>query len=457
MEKELSKKISLFLAVLGTAILVIVFIHWSFTKSSITWYGWLAAFASASLAWVIYIKFVPKWMDFWGNADEYGDGKLNKETDVPRYTYIKIFSALTVFCVFTLLLIFFIRYTKGYAQTFSDSLAVWMETDARHYQDIAKEWYLSEGEWDRLVQLVFLPGYPLLIKAAVFIIHDYYKAGFIVSVLSYATSGCMLYKLMRLDFTHSEAMRAIKYLCIMPASFFFAGPMSESLFLLMSISCIYCIRTKKWVLGCFFGGYASFTRSLGITLIVPLIFELVNEICRNNTRLLKKSYIIKNSISVLLIPTGFAMYCVINYMVSGDFLKFMEYQSRHWSQNPGWFFNTASYQTELIVGNWGENYKIIAGLWAPNVLMIFSALVLMIFAVKKLRPGYTAWFIAYFIVAIGATWLLSAPRYLAGFAALPVAAADVTCNKKADTVMTICCISLNIIYLYTFSVRWYVW
>ena len=54
----------------------------------------------------------------------------------------------------------------------------------------------------------------------------------------------------------------------------------------------------------------------------------------------------------------------------GDPFQLMEYQQL------GRFFNTAAYQTGLAV---------------------------MLLAVKRLRTGYTAWYLAYFVAVIGAT------------------------------------------------------
>ena len=205
------------------------------------------------------------------------------------------------------------------------------------------------------------------------------------------------------------------------------------------------------------GGYATFTRSLGITLVVPVILECVRDVINSGQDKIINADTVKKVCSVLIVPVGFLAYCCINYTVSGDFFKFMEYQRVHWSQNLGWFFNTASYQTELVVSNWGQNFKIIAGLWLPSVIMYFAALLIILFASNKLRPSYTAWFIAYFVTATGVTWLISGPRYYSALMVLPIALGHITKNKTADFVLTACCIILNIAYLYVFSVRWYVW
>lgn len=449
------KKVSYLLSAFGTVFLAAVFLYWAVTGKYISGIGFYAAAASAALAGLIYLRFIPRWMDFWSI-----DKELfweTKETDMPKNIMFRIFFSFLAFSIATLLIIFFIRKANGYAYSFADSMLMWYETDAKHYIDIARDGYLSEGEWDRLVQLVFLPGYPVVIRLVSFFTGNCFVSGFIVSIISFCFSGCFLYKLLRLDYGHKDAVRALKYLCILPASFFFTGPMSESLFMLLCILCLYCIRTKRWFMGCLLGGYAAFTRSLGITLFVPLVIEAVREFIGNNGVQINRKDFIKKCIGILIIPFGFICYCIINYLVAGDFLKFMEYQSVHWGQNFGWFFNTARYQTDLIITNWNENFRIVAGLWMPNVVMFFMALVVVWFAVKSIRPSYSAWFIAYFIISMGATWLLSAPRYLAALIVIPIALAEITKNKKADTAGMCFCVICNIIYLYVFSVRWYVW
>ena len=66
----------------------------------------------------------------------------------------------------------------------------------------------------------------------------------IISGLCFAGAGAMLYRLIRLDYSHEIAVRTLKFLCILPGAFFFASPMSESLFLLLSVSCFYYLREK---------------------------------------------------------------------------------------------------------------------------------------------------------------------------------------------------------------------
>ena len=160
---------------------------------------------------------------------------------------------------------------------------------------------------------------------------------------------------------------------------------------------------------------------------------------------------------MLIIPIGLAAYCLVNYTVSGDAFKFMQYQREHWNQQLGWFFNTAAYQTENAIYSVSGNGVNFFGLWLPNLLAQVLSLVLMLFAVKTLRSSYTAYFLAYFIVAVGATWLLSAPRYLAAAFTVPTALAVITHDRRVDWCLTTLSVLAGAVYLCEFVLRWQVW
>ena len=140
-----------------------------------------------------------------------------------------------------------------------------------------------------------------------------------------------------------------------------------------------------------------------------------------------------------------------------DSFRFMEYQRVHWGQRLGWFFSTAAYQTEHAISSAASRPTDFRGLWLPNILAQLISLVIMTAAAKRLRPSYTAWFIAYFAVAIGATWLLSAPRYLAALPALPAAMALLTEKKSAMRAFAALSLLCGLAYFAAFLLRWQVW
>ncbi len=61
----------------------------------------------------------------------------------------------------------------------------------------------------------------------------------------------------------------------MPAEFLFNAPMSDSLFLLLSVVCIYLVRRKYYFLGCVAGFLCALTRSLGVVMLVPVGIEYI--------------------------------------------------------------------------------------------------------------------------------------------------------------------------------------
>lgn len=425
----------------GIAVLAAIFALWC-SRAQYGVVGMTAAVIATVGFAAVCLRFVPVWVSAWRDGEPF----LLSDDNSHPHLCVQIFTAVVLWDVLIIAAVYILRRIFGSTDGFFDALDFWTCTDSGHYLDIARDWYLSEGSVDRLVQLVFLPGYPVIVRLFSAITGDTLVAGLIVSALCFAGANVMLYKLVRLDADHDTAFRAVKFLSLSPAVFFFVAPMSESLFLFCTLSCIYLVRRGKMLPGCLLGTYAAFTRSLGVILLVPVFFELVQRRAR-----------FRDYLTVLLIPLGFAAYCLINYLVAGDALKFMDYQHEHWNQQLGWFFNTAAYQTENAVYSFSQNKPNFFGLWLPNILAQLISLALMLFAVKKLRSSYTAYFLAYFIVAMGATWLLSAPRYITALFTVPVALAAVTQNRRADICITaLTCLS-GFAYLCEFVLRWQVW
>ena len=104
-------------------------------------------------------------------------------------------------------------------------------------------------------------------------------------------------------------------------------------------------------------------------------------------------------------------------------------------------------------GNTGELW----GLWIPNLTASIAALIMMLTGAKKLRPAYTAYFLAYFAVACGATWLLSSPRYLTACIPLMLAAANASGERRTDVAMTAACTMMQAAYLYMYVNGYYVY
>ena len=74
-----------------------------------------------------------------------------------------------------------------------------------------------------------------------------------------------------------------------------------------------------------------------------------------------------------------------------------------------------------------------------------------------LRASWSVWFIPYYFLAIGATWLLSAPRYLLAFFPLSEAAAILGDRKAARIGLYVLLGALSFLYFLAFLLRWQVY
>lgn len=432
----------------------------------------LAVFAAAAVAFLFAlsgIRFIPQWMAAWSRRPwlperpETGRRSARKSRLHPT---LQLLLALALFRVFLFLLAYLISQIQaGYTGGLFDNLGVWNQlgTDSQHYLNIAEYGYVNSGD-DRLL-IVFFPLYPALVRIFAAVFGSYLGGGLFVSNVCWVFAAYLFYELALLDTDRRGALRALKYLCILPASFLFSAPLSDSLFLLLSVACVYAARKRLYLLAGGVGCLAAFTRMPGILLVVPVLFELVGEILREgplhrSAKPADRRWRLKaagNALSVLLIPAGFLAYLYVNFRVTGNAMMFLTYQREHWHQQLGWFFGSVATIVNNATTNFADNPQMIWGLWIPSLLHLFAALGLVAAAQNKLRASNVAYFLAYYAVCMGATWLLSAPRYLTAAFPLALALGALTQKRWADKLATIVCLVLFVLYLVAFVLQWYVY
>ncbi len=338
-------------------------------------------------------------------------------------------------------------YPGGLWNTLED---VWVHSDSASYLGIAERWYVTEG--DPRFHIVFFPFYPCVIWLFNLIVNNTLVSAMLVSTLASIAAAIFIYEAAAVDMQRDAALRAVKYMFVFPAAFFLTAPMSEALFIMLSALSVYLTRRKKYFWACIAAALSGFTRSVGGLLIVFIAWEIIEDIinaCRAGTIKQEKRSIIRNALCLLAVPLGLIGYLYINYAVTGDAFKFMQYQSEHWSQGFGFFFESAATQADYAAltvqsGNAG----MLAGLWIPNLAASLASLTIMLLGAKKLRPSYTVYFIAYFAVTCGATWLLSSPRYLTACLPLCFSVAQLTEERKSDAAVTAVFVLLQAVYLY---------
>ena len=446
-------------------VLFAAFGEWVFTKAPRDPLAIVAAAICTFLFALLGIRFVPQWMAAWSKKpwlplrEQEGKRSARKQRMHPMLQlvfYLILFRLLLFAFTYALSLL-----QQGYSGGLLDRLSIWSQlgTDSQHYLNIAENGYVNTGD-DRLL-IVFFPLYPYLVRGLHFIVQNYLVSGLIVSNLCWVFAAYLLYELALLDTDKRGALRALKYLCILPASFLFSAPLSDSLFLLLSIACVYAVRKNLYPVAGIVGLLAAFTRMPGVLLFAPACFELVGKIIRERPMQGKNNKwrfrMAGNALSLLLIPAGLLLYFYINYRVTGSATTFLSYQSEHWHQQLGWFFGTMATQVSSATGAFSDNTQMLWGLWLPNIVYLFASLGIVIAAQNKLRASNVAYFIAYYAVCMGATWLLSAPRYLTAAYPLALALGVITQKKAVDRVATIACIALFVLYLIAYVNQWYVY
>ncbi len=425
----------------GLTVLALLFLSWLGDGNGGTPAEFFAALVSALLFALLGLRFVPEWFSLWFGSER----KIPARKALP---WQRIFGLGLLCCAGHLVLAWGIMRYVNREQSVHDFLHFWKSADAYHYLCIAEDWYLSEGIIDRVVQLVFLPGYPIAVRVVYTLVRDYIAAGMLVSVLSFCGALCVIYRLFLLDYDEEISLRAVFLLCLTPGAFFFVAPMSESFFLLLSAVCLYQARKRKWLLAGLFGALASFTRSLGLMLFVPLFMEILADLLHGR----KESR--RGFAALAMVPLGFAAYCLVNYAVAGNPFQFMIYQREHWFQELGLFFNTPAYQLRYALG---AERGTRMGLWLPNLIVLYLTPVILILGAKKLRASYTLWAMAYYVVAVGATWLLSAPRYMLVLLPIPLALACFGEKKPLRSAIYILLGASELYYLTMFVLRESVW
>lgn len=325
---------------------------------------------------------------------------------------------------------------KQAGDSFSSFQFIWNKWDADHYLFIAENWYVTTG--DKRFLIVFYPFYPLVIRFFHLFINNYFWSGMLVSNISLVAACFYLYRLTEMDFGDDVPLNSVKYLLLFPVSFFLGATFSESLFILLSIMTLYYARKERWLIACICGMLAAFTRSLGVLLVIPVFVEYLVQ-CKVVYHLRGKAFkivlkdFLRKGLSFFLIPFGTLLYLWVNKSVTGDWLKFLEYQKDHWSQSFGLFF--ANMETFVLnAASWKPEESV--SLWIPQIIIILCAMVLLLCGFRKIRASYMVYFFVYLFVSISPTWLLSGPRYVMSIFPIYMILALLSKNKVADILLT---------------------
>jgi hypothetical protein len=309
-------------------------------------------------------------------------------------------------------------------------------------------WYLTVSEWGYAHQearMAFFPLYPVLMHAGGWIVGSQLLAGVLISMIAFAVSLGLFYRLAVMDFPSEVAQVAVMLLALCPVSYYFSAVYTESLFLALSLGCVYQARRGHWLACGLLGGLAAMSRNGGMMLIVPagLIYlygpRAAADVplsrwagqARGGVRRLLPRYTLRlDAVWLLLIPLGLIAYLLYLRLHDNNGLapfhaESLWYHDLTWPFGGIWQGTVAAWDglRQILHGPPPPTYFDKAGGNALQVagqnLMLFAFLVAAVIAfiggLRRLPFAYTA----YTIVALGLPLtdpvspqpLASIPRY----------------------------------------------
>jgi hypothetical protein len=194
-------------------------------------------------------------------------------------------------------------------------------------------WYLTiahSGYDHDPARAAFFPLYPLLMHGLGFVIGSDLIAGVLISLAAFGVALVLLYRLTTLELGDQLAPVTVMLIAFCPMAFLFSAVYSESLFLALSVGCVWQARMGRWAWAGLLGGLAAAERNSGVLLVVPLVLlflygpredalapaRLVSG--SRIGRLLPRYRVAPQLAWALLVPLGLAAYVVALAIATGD-------------------------------------------------------------------------------------------------------------------------------------------
>ena len=228
----------------------------------------------------------------------------------------------------------------------------------------------------------FFPLYPLLLRFCARLTGEFPLTGIVLSNCFLFCALVLVYKTARaFGCDASVANRTVFYLAFFPVSYFFSLAQTESLFLLLTVSCVYAAKRERWWLAGILGGLASATRFAGVLLVVPLgvlywqaaranAVETTSADARRSSQRIKT-----NVIALLLVPTGLLAFMIYLKHITGDAFAFAHIQVA-WGHTAGFFWQPLlTYLRDPLQVSAGWDFRLLN--FAATITALVCSIVLM--------------------------------------------------------------------------------
>src|ERR1043166_56987 len=291
----------------------------------------------------------------------------------------------------------------------------------------------------------FFPLFPLLLRLAARVTGDFVLTGMALSHICLLLALLLLHRTaQRFGLSADDADRSLFYLAFFPTSYFFSIPIPEALFLLLTVASFYFAKSERWWIAGLFGALASATRSTGV-LLFPALAVLHWEMYR--PRRLKD--LRKDSLALLLVPTGLISFMIYLKVTTGNALAFKGAMAA-WGRQAGFFFTPLfGYLAHpgAIVAHW--DFRLL------NFSAVMLAVVCSVVLLKRRELGLAVYTLLASLMALSSGLLQSQARYAMVlfpiYIVLAVAGRRVKIDQLIRAVFTVLLALLSALYAAHFT------
>jgi hypothetical protein len=228
---------------------------------------------------------------------------------------------------------------SGVADGFFSPLMRW---DSVFYVSIAHSGYGVGEPFARS----FFPLYPLTIRlfaglqaspAALLV------SAYVVALAAFLASLYLLHRLVEVELGAQLAWPTVLLFAMFPGAVFFSTPLSESLFLLLTLGSFYAARIGRWPAAGILAALASGTRPVGLMLFVPLavmyfygpradVPAVATRVVGTMRERLRPVYPFRrNALWIVLVPAGALAYAIYLHYTYGSIANYQSSQAQ-WSR-----------------------------------------------------------------------------------------------------------------------------
>lgn len=325
-------------------------------------------------------------------------------------------------------------------------LDMWYRWDAGFYTSIATHGYQWFNTQEPKADIAFLPLYPLTIRSMNFVSGCSEATctvitGLIVSNAALLGSVYLLYNLIIEHTKDKIAYRAVWLLLLTPNSIFLSGIYTEALFLFLSLLVFWALKKEKFFVAVFAASFACITRTVGLSLCLPLLVTAWKQPMRQ-----RKIRLVSAHIPLLV----FGGYLAFTGFMTNDWLAYFHANAQIWERpliHAPWELITIYFSGESV-SLWGWKLS-----WIDLIFTITYVFLAFTVWIKYHDLGFFGFALFATLIPIASGTLVAMPRYGAVIFPYYMVIAEWADRKWQQFIV----FALSILLMILFTTRFVTW